>query len=49
MIEGLEAGLTGASKETSNTENLAVAEDANVDEATAAESKASNEMENDLK
>ena len=36
MIEVLESELTGASKETSNTENLAGAEEANVDEAIAA-------------
>ena len=44
MIEYLEAKLTGALKETSNTDNLAVAEEANVDEAITAESKAINEM-----
>ena len=37
------------SKETSNTDNLAVSEEANVDEAITAESKARNEIENDLK
>ena len=31
MIEDLEAKLTGALKETSNTENLLVAEEANLD------------------
>ena len=31
MIEDLEAELTGALKETSDTKNLAVAEEANVD------------------
>ena len=40
--------LNGALKETSNTDNLAVAEEANVDEAITADSKARNEMENDL-
>ena len=49
MIEDLGAELTGAIKETSNTDNLAVVEEANVDEAITAESKASNDMENDLK
>ena len=46
MIEYLGAELTEALKETSNTDNLAVAEEANVDEAITAESKAINEMEN---
>ena len=32
------------SKETSNTDNLAVSEEANVDEAITAESKSGNEM-----
>ena len=49
MIEDLGAELTGAIKETSNTDNLAVVGEANVDEAITAESKASNDMENDLK
>ena len=49
MIEDLEAGLTGALKEISNTENLAVAEEENVDESITAEAKASNDMENHLK
>ena len=31
MIEDLEAKLTGALKQTSNTDNLVVAEEANVD------------------
>ena len=48
MIEDLEAGLTEAHKK-SNTDNLAVAEKANVDKAVTAESKASNEMEIDIK
>ena len=33
MIEDLEAELTGALKKNSNTDNLALAEEANVDEA----------------
>ena len=49
MIGDLEAEPTGASKEGSNTDNLAVAEEANIDEALTAEAKAGNEMENDLK
>ena len=49
MIEDLEPELTGALKETSNTENLAVAEEANVNEAITAEARASNDMEIDLK
>ena len=49
MIEDLEAELTGATKETSNTDNLELAEEANVDEAITAEAKAINEMKNDLK
>ena len=49
MIEDLEAELTGAPKESSNTDILAVAEEANVDADIAAESKAINEMERYLK
>ena len=49
MIEDLEAELTGALKETSNTDNLAVSEEANVDEAITAESKAKNDTEIDPK
>ena len=49
MIGDLETGLTGALKETSNTDNLAVAEEENVDEAIIEGSKASNEMEIDIK
>ena len=49
MIEDLEAELTGALKKTSNTDNLAVAEEANVDYAITAEAKASNQMEIYLK
>ena len=44
MIEDLEDELTWPSKKTSNTDNLAVTEEANVDEAITAESKAGNEM-----
>ena len=47
MIEDMEDELTEAPK-TSNTENLAVTEEANVDEAVNIESKASNEMEIDI-
>ena len=49
MIEDLEAELTGAPKETSNTDNLEMAEEANADEAITVEAKASNDMGNDLK
>ena len=42
------AELTGAPKK-SNTDNPAVAEEANVDEAVPAESKASNKTEIDIK
>ena len=49
MIEDLEAELTGAPKETSNTDNSEVAEEKNVDESITAEAKAINEMENYLK
>ena len=49
MIEDMEAELTGSTKETSNTEDLAVVEDANVDEAVTAEAKASNNTEIDIK
>ena len=45
----MEAELTGALKETSNTDNVAVAEESNGDEAVTSESKASNDMENYLK
>ena len=44
MIEYLKAELTGALKETSNTDNSAVAEEANVYEAITAEAKAKNDM-----
>ena len=36
MIEDLEAELTGSLKETSNTDNSELDEEANVDEAIAA-------------
>ena len=49
MIEYLEAERTGASKETSNNEKLAVIEEAKFDEAITSEAKASNNMENDIK
>ena len=49
MIDDLEYELTGESKETSNNDNLAVAEEANVNEAFTAEAKASNDTKNDLK
>ena len=49
MIEDLEAKLTGALKENSNTDNLAVAGEVNVDEAVTTETKASNETGIDLK
>ena len=45
----MEAELTEAPKHTSNTDNLAVNEEANVDEAVTAEAKASNDIEIDLK
>ena len=49
MIENLEAELTGALETNSNTDNLAVAEEANVDEAITAEAKVGNDTEIDLK
>ena len=49
MIEDLEFELTGALKETSSTENSAMAEEENVDEVITAESKAINDMEIDIK
>ena len=49
MIEDLESELTGAPKETLNTDNLVVDQEANVDEAITAEAKASNDMEMILK
>ena len=45
----MEAELTEAPKKTSNTDNLAVAEEENVDEAVTEESKSANKMEIDLK
>ena len=45
----MEDELTGAPKETSNNENVVVAEEANVDETITAEDEAINEMENYLK
>ena len=42
MIEDLESELNGALKETSNIQNLEVAEEANIDEAIITEAKASN-------
>ena len=44
MIEDLGSKLTVTPKETSNIENLAMAEEENVDESITAESKTSNEM-----
>ena len=44
MIEDLEAELTGAPRETSNTDDVALDEVENIDEAITAEDKASNEM-----
>ena len=49
IIEYSEDELTGAPKETSDTDNSVVAEEENVDEAITADSKASNDMENDIK
>ena len=49
MIECIEAELTGSLKKTSNTDNSAVAEEANFDEAVTAEAKASNDMDIYLK
>ena len=49
MIEDLEADLTGAPLYSLNIEDLEVAEEANADEATIAEAKASNDMEIGLK
>ena len=37
MIEDLEADMTGSPKETSNTDNSAVSEEANVDESITSE------------
>ena len=49
MIEDLEDELTGALKETSNTDNLAEADEENVDESITAEAKAINKIGNYLK
>ena len=49
MIEDLGAELNGSLKETSNTDNSAVAGQANVDEAITEEAKSRNETEIDLK
>ena len=49
MIEDLESELTRSLKETSNNDNLAVAQEENVDEDINEEAKAINEMGNDLK
>ena len=49
MIEYLEAEITGALKETSNIENLALAEEAHVYEAITVECKAYNKMEIGIK
>ena len=49
MIEDMKSELTEAPKENPNTDNLAVAEEANVDESVTAESKASKDTESDLK
>ena len=49
MIEDLESELTGTPKETSNTDNVDLAEQENVDKATTAEAKAIKDMENDIK
>ena len=49
MVEDLESELTGAPIETSNTDNVDLAEVENVDEAITAEAKAITDMETDLK
>ena len=49
MIDDLEVELTGALKETSNTDNSTVADEANVDEARTTEDKAINDIGNYLK
>ena len=46
MIEDLEASLTWTPKNSSNTDNVSFAEVQNADEAITAESKASDETEN---
>ena len=49
MIEDLESELTVTPKGTPNTDNLEVAEEANVDEDITAEDKASSDTKNDFK
>ena len=49
MIEDMEAELTEAPKSNSNTDNLAVTDEENVDEAITEESKTINKMEIYLK
>ena len=49
MVEDLEVDLTGALKYASNTDDVALAEVADSDEAITAEAKATNDMKNDLK
>ena len=49
MIEDLEADLTGAPVDSLNTEDSEVAGETNPDESITAVSKASNEVEIDLK
>ena len=49
MIKDMEAELTGPLLKTWNTDNLAVDEETNVDEAVTSEAKASNKMEIDSK
>ena len=49
MIEDLEADLTGSPIDDLNTDDSAVAEEANPDESITAVAMASNEMEIDLK
>ena len=49
MIEDLEAGLNGSPIDASITDDVALAEVENSDEAITAEAKASNDMVNDIK
>ena len=49
MIEYLEADLDGASIDASNTDDVALAEVENADEAVTTEAKASNQIEIDFK
>ena len=44
MVEDMEAELTVAPKQNSNTDNSAVSEESNVDEAVTAEAKAINNI-----